>query len=104
MAANTFTYYPPGPASGMAFAAITDGFVLTSDVTMLEAKKLASTLAGYKVGTVPWRLILNNTTSTRPKSCGGRTCEPLISLLAYHRVRLNTVKPCREIIEKTYYD
>ena len=53
---------------------------------MVEAKTLASTLAGYKVSTVHWRYILNNTTSTRPKKCGGPTCDKLIRLLAYHRV------------------
>ena len=69
-----------------AFTAITNGFVLTSDVSMLEAKTLATTLAGYKVDTVSWRFVLNNATSTRPKNCGGPTIEPLKGLLAYHRV------------------
>ena len=86
MAASSLTYYPPGSASGPAFAAITHGFVLTSDFTMVDVKTLASTLAWYKEDTVSWRYILNNTTSTRPDICGGATCNGLKKLLAYHRV------------------
>ena len=86
MAASSLTYYPPGSASGPAFAAITHGFVLTSDFTMVDVKTLASYLAWYKEDTVDWRFILNNTTSTRPDSCGGATCNGLKKLLVYHRV------------------
>ena len=86
MAATAHTYYPPGSASGTAFDAITQGFVLTSDVTMIEAKTLATTLAGYKRETVNWRHVLNNATSTRPKNCGGQTIESLASCLTYHSV------------------
>ena len=86
MAASAFTYYPPGSASATGFDTITDGFVLTHDVTMLDAKTLATTLAGHQVPTVQWRHILNNATSTRPKSCGGPTIEPLANLMAYHPV------------------
>ena len=60
MAASSFTYYPPGAASGPASAAITNGFVLTSDFTMVRVKTLATTLAGYKVDGLPWENILNN--------------------------------------------
>ena len=53
---------------------------------MLEAKTLATALTGYKKTNVTWRNVLNNTTSTRPKDCGGPTCKPLRDLLAYHRI------------------
>jgi hypothetical protein len=48
---------------------------------MDQAKTLASKLHGYKVKSLPWRLILNNATSTRPKKCGGPTCGPIRDLL-----------------------
>ena len=80
------TYYPPGSASGPAEAAITNGFVLTSDFTMIQAKTLASTLERYKRSHLVWRIILNNTTSQRSKSLGGPTCRALHDFFTYHRV------------------
>ncbi len=77
---------PPGSASGPVLAAITDGFVLRDDFSMLEVKTLASTLEGYKVKGVHWRYILNNTTSTRGKASGGNTILPLATLLVSRQV------------------
>ena len=83
---STLTYSPPGPASGPAFAAITNGFVLASDFTMIQAKTLASTLEGYKCSHLLWRIILNNATSKRSNSLGGPTCRALHDFFTYHRV------------------
>ena len=78
MATGSLTYYPPGTASGPGLAPITAGFVLTDDVTMLETKQLATTFAAKKVSPqLSWRSVLNNTTSVRPDSRGGKTCDPL---------------------------
>ena len=89
------TYYPtPGTASGPNLAPITNGFVLTDDVTMQETKQLATTFAARKVSPqVTWRDVLNNTTSTRPKSCGDKTIDSLKSLLVYHRVSVLQANP-----------
>ena len=94
MAAGSLTYYPPGTASGSGLAPITVGFVLTDDVTMPEMKQLATTFAARSVLKPPaWRSVLNNTTSTRPDSCGGKTCDPLKTLLTYHRVGVLQANP-----------
>ena len=87
------SYYPPGSARGPAWAEITTGFVLTSDFTMVEVKALATTLAGCQVNKVAWRYVLNNTTSTRPDTCGGPTIASLASLLTYHRVSALQANP-----------
>jgi hypothetical protein len=76
-------YTPPGPASELA--SITSGFLLIDGEEMNVVKAVASTLVGYKIQT-NWHSILNNATSTRPKSCGGPTITPLKGLLAFHRV------------------
>ena len=76
----------PSAESESAFAEITNGFLLTCQCTMDQAKTMASKLSGYKVDNVPWRYILNNATSTRPKQCGGPTCGPIRDLLHYHRI------------------
>ena len=74
----------PSAESESAFDEITNGFLLTCQCTMDQAKTLASKLVDYKVDTVHWRHILNNATSTRPKKCGRATCGPIQNLLDYH--------------------
>ena len=89
MAASHVTYYPPGSASEPDFAAITHGFVYggaTDGFNMNEAKRLATMLDGYKVSNMSWHLILNNTTSTRPKKCGGPTISSLKDCTSFHNV------------------
>ena len=88
MAADSFTYYRPVSDSlPDIYAAETHGFVLEDGFTMSRAMEMATFLVRVRAGLLPWRLILNNATSTRPKSCGGATCPPLTGLLDYRRVR-----------------
>jgi len=79
------TSYPPSDSKSV-FATSTDGFVLTSGCTMQQAKKLASLLEICKHEHPHWRHILNNTTSTRPKTWGGPTCKPIRDLFTCQTV------------------
>ena len=73
------TSRPPFDSKSV-FATSTDGFVLTSEFTMHQAKELATLLAIHKKNHLDWRIVLNNTTSTRPKAKEGPTCKPIRDL------------------------